>query len=231
WVNFNYMLKKSGLTGRAIVSDVTINDDRAGLYSAQESRFLPLPILNANITLNAPRDLFEENILLNSLLAGWSTTFFFEWKTGDYFTWNPLNKLHVSNNMQWPDYVMLNMKMSKSFNVRGIGITFFVDVSNLLNNKISMLNKGYAFRRSNIDAGSFTEWADTKNYLASLQLPEYNSPEYDNLREQNAGKYIAGDDKVGDLRSESKPYINDPDYSYFIYGQPRDIWFGLKLDF
>ncbi|HRI45546.1 MAG TPA: TonB-dependent receptor [Ignavibacteriaceae bacterium] len=231
WVNFNYMLKKSGLTGRAVVSDVTINDDQAGLYSGQESRFLPQPLFNANITFNAPRSLFEDNLLLNALLSGWSTTFFFEWKSGDYFTWNPLNKEHVSSNVQWPTYTMLNMKMSKTFIVRGIGITMFVDVSNLLNNKISLLNKGYAFRRNNVDGGNFTQWNDTKEYLASLRLPMYNSPEYDVLREQNPGKYIAGDDKIGDLRSDSKSYINDPDYSYFIFGQPRDIWFGIKIDF
>ena len=56
-------------------------------------------------------------------------------------------------------------------------------------------------------------------------------PEFDALRAQFPGYYLAGDDEVGDLRSDDKPYINDPDYSYFIYGQPRDIWFGLRIDF
>jgi len=231
WVNFNYMLKKSGFTGRAIVSDVTLNNDQAGLYSGSESRFLPQPLFNANITFTSPHNAFEEDDILNMLFANWRSTFFFEWKSGDYFTWNPLSKLHVNNNMQWPDYVMLNMKLSKNINISGVAVSIFVDVTNLLNNKISLLNRGYAFRRSNVDAGSFTEWADTKNYLASLRLPEYNSPEYDQLRAQNPGYYLPGDDKVGDLRSESKSYINDPDYSYFVFGQPRDIWFGIKVDF
>ncbi|MBV6511538.1 MAG: hypothetical protein FMNOHCHN_01019 [Ignavibacteriaceae bacterium] len=231
WVNFNYMLKKSGYTGRQLISDVTLNDDQAGLYAGNESRFLPQPQFNANLTFNLPDNIYESSLVLNHLLSRWSTTFFFEWKTGDYFTWNPLNKQHLNSNMQWPDYMMLNMKLSKSFRVSGIAVSLYVDVSNLLNNKVSLLSRGYAFRRNNVDAGNFTEWADTKNYLASLRLPEYASAEFDNLRAQNPGYYIAGEDKVGDLRSEAKPYINDPDYSYFIYGRPRDIWFGMKVDF
>ena len=59
----------------------------------------------------------------------------------------------------------------------------------------------------------------------------YTSPEFDQLRLQEPGKYIAGDDKAGDLNSADKPYIDNPDYTYFIFGQPRDIWFGLRIDF
>lgn len=83
------------------------------------------------------------------------------------------------------------------------------------------MSKGYPF-------GSTT---DEQLYLASLHLPMYSSPDFDKLRLQNPGYYIAGNDKVGDLRSGSKPYINDPNYSFFLYDQPRDIWVGMKLDF
>jgi hypothetical protein len=62
-------------------------------------------------------------------------------------------------------------------------------------------------------------------------LPEYGSSEYDDLRDEENGLFMPGNDKIGDLRSSDKPYINDPDYSYFIFGQPRDIWFGIKVDF
>ncbi|MBD3289725.1 TonB-dependent receptor, partial [candidate division KSB1 bacterium] len=49
WINFNYMLKKSGLTGREEINEIDIND-REGLYEGDESRALPVPELNANIT-------------------------------------------------------------------------------------------------------------------------------------------------------------------------------------
>ncbi len=72
---------------------------------------------------------------------------------------------------------------------------------------------------------------DFDNYMASLHLPMYNSPLYDALRTQFPGLYVAGNDKVGDLQSSSKPYINNPDNDFFIFGQPRDIWFGIRVDF
>ncbi len=230
WINFNYMLKKSGLTGRGTISDVTINEEQAGLYAGNEDRFLPRPVFNANISFNSPNHLLGDSGL-NEIISSWRATFFVEWKAGSYFTFNPLQKLHLSNNLQWPDYFNVDLRISKSFNLFGFNTAFFMDISNVFNFKNSLLSKGYAFRRKTVDTGNFVEWEDAKNYLASLHLPIYDSPEFDQLRSQYPGYYLPGNDKVGDLRSNEKPYINDPDYSYFIYGQPRDIWFGLKIDF
>jgi len=114
----------------------------------------------------------------------------------------------------------------------GFNTTLFLDVNNIFNFKVSLLSKGYVFRKSSTDTDDFTNWQDTRDYLASLHLPLYDSPDYDVLREQNPDLYIAGDDEIGELRSTGKSYINDPDYaSYFMYGEPRDIWFGIKIDF
>ncbi|MDH7604879.1 MAG: TonB-dependent receptor [Melioribacter sp.] len=220
WINFNYMLSKTGLTGKQIISDVTINNDREGLYQGQESRALPRPRLNANITFRSPRD-FGPSILGHKILGGWSMTIFGEWRAGDYFTYNPLSKLHISNNMKWPDYYMVDLKLTKSFDIYGLKSTFYVDISNVLNLKVSLLNRRYAFQDNN----------DFNKYLASLHLPMYDSPEFDQLRQSQPGYYIPGNDKVGDLRSDEKPYINDPNYSFWLYGQPRDIWVGFRIDF
>lgn len=222
WINFNYMLKKSGLTGREIISDQTINDQTAGLYQGQETRTLPQPTFNANISFTTPYEWFS-NRLVNSLLSEWRLTIFAEWSAGSYFNWyNPLSKTHDIPYLQWPDYSMVDLRLSKTFNLLGFNSTLFVDISNVFNLKVNLLYKRYAF---NTLAGD-----DTK-YLASLHLPLYNSPEFDDLRAKNPGLYIAGNDKIGDLRSSEKPYINDPNFTYWIYSQPRDIWFGLKIDF
>ncbi|MBN1153818.1 TonB-dependent receptor, partial [candidate division KSB1 bacterium] len=127
WVNFNYMLKKSGLTGREEITEVTINNDREGLYAGQESRSLPVPELNANITFRSPSN-WGPDVFGTDLLGNWNLTFFAEWETGDYFTWNPNNELHVSDNMRWPDYHMVDMKLTKTFKWGGIGATLFLDV-------------------------------------------------------------------------------------------------------
>jgi hypothetical protein len=221
WLNFNYMLKKSGLTGRELITDITINNDREGLYAGQESRSLPQPEFNANITFRTPYR-WGPDIAGAHLLGNWNITFFAEWKAGSYFTWNPLSKPHVNDNMRWPDYYMVDLKISKTFNFGRTNTTFFLDVSNLFNFKVNLMNKGYAFDDAT---------GDDYKYFASLRLPIYDSPEFDAAREKSPGFFLPGDDKVGDLRSDQKPYINDPNYPFWLYGRPRDIWFGVRFSF
>lgn len=225
WINFNYMLEKKGYTGKSIISDKNINNDQAGLYQGDESRSLPRPDINANITFHSP-DHWGPQLGGIDLFGDWDLSFYGKWQAGGYFTWNPLGKLHVTDNMQWPDYFMIDMKLGRTIKIAGITTHFYLDVSNLFNMKVNMIGKGYAFSND----------LDETNYLASLHLPMYNSPEFDALRKQAQSKgkayYVAGNDKVGDLQSASKPYIDNPDFaSFFMYGRPRDIWFGMKVDF
>ncbi len=221
WVNFNYMLRKSGLTGRSLITDLTINDDREGLYAAQETRTLPIPMVNANITFRAPQ-VSDASLLSELLLSNWVVTVFGEWRAGDYFSWNPLGKPHLNNNLQWPDYSMVDLKVTKGFKVFGVTTTLFLDINNVFNFKVNLLNRGWAFDRRT---------PDRDKYLASLQLPMYDSPEFDQLRAANPGSYLPGSDQPGDVRSSEKDYINDPNYSFWAYGKPRDIWFGVRVDF
>ncbi len=231
WVNFNYMLKKSGNTGKSEITNVDVGNDKVGLYEGNEERFMPQPIFNANISFRTPGDIFSSD-LLNRIFEDWSMTIFAEYKAGSYFTYNPLDKQYVNNNLQWPDYYMLDFRLSKTISLFGFNTTLFLDINNVLNFKVSLLSKGYVFRRTSSDTDDFTNWKDTEDYLASLRLPLYNSSEYDAKRKEKPGSYLPGEDEVGELRSAEKPYINDPDYaSYFMYGEPRDIWFGIKIDF
>jgi len=223
WINFNYMLKKSGLTGREVITDATIGNDQEGLYQGQETSSLPVPKVNTNITLSSP-DRWGPRLLGFHPLSSWNVTLFGEWEAGDYFTFNPLSKRHLSDNLRWPDYYMVDIKVTKAFKIAGIQATAYVDISNVFNFKVSLMNKGYPF--DDLNNGK-----DQYNYLASLRLPMYDSAEYDNLRASYPGYFIAGHDKVGELRSTSKPYINDPNFTYWLYGQPRDIWFGLRFAF
>jgi len=227
WINFDYMLKKSGLIGVEQVTDITAKTDEEGMYKGQESRSLPIPKFNANITLRTPSRM-NMNSVFNYVLTDWSITFFAEWKAGGYFTWNPLNELHVNNNMRWPDYKMLDMKLNKKLNIFGLDASLFVDVSNLLNIKVNMMRRGYAFQRQ---SGSMNGWQDFTKYMSSLKLPLYDSEDYDDLRTKFPGYYESGNDEIGDLRSDDKPYINDPNLPIWINGNPRDIWVGLSFSF
>ena len=220
WINFDYMLTKTGNTGVQTVSDIVISNVQSTLYQGDETRTLPRPSINANITFRSPEKWGPQLGGLD-IFGNWDLTIFSQWRAGSYFTWNPLNDPFTNNNLIWPDYYMVDLKLSKSINIAGTVATFYVDCTNLLNLKVNLMNKGYPFQDDN----------DQSQYLASLHLRMYNSTKFDQLRKNNPGEYIAGNDKVGDLRSSSKPYINDPNYSFFLYDQPRDIWFGMKVDF
>ncbi len=220
WVNFDYMLTKTGNTGVSTITDIVINNANSTLYQGDETRALPQPSLNANITLHSP-DKWGPQLAGLDIFGNWDLSIFAQWRAGSYFTWNPLNDPFTNNNLTWPDYYMVNLKLSKTFSIGGSQATFYIDCTNLFNIKVNTMSQGYPFQ----DA------SDEQQYLASLHLPMYNSSKFDQLRKQNPGLYIAGNDKVGDLRSSSKPYINDPNYSFFMYNLPRDIWFGMKVDF
>ena len=228
WVNYNYMMKKTGNTGRKLYKNIPI-EDRDAFYADEETRSLPLPKLNANLTFRTPARLAQRR-WQDYLLAGWTVTLFGEWQAGEYFTWNPLPEKHphINNNMRWPDYYMLDLKIDKKLNFFGTTVSFYVDISNLFNFKVSMLDEGYCFRR---ESGDMEDWDDFIKYLASLHLPMYKSAEYDSKRQAYPGLYIGGNDSVGDLRSAKKPYINDPNYSFWLYERPRDIWIGVRFSF
>jgi outer membrane receptor protein involved in Fe transport len=219
WINFNYMLKKSGFVGKAEETELNINTELGTYYDGAENRFLPQPRLTSNISFISQKDWFDEG-WLNYLASGWNLSIFAEWRAGQFFTF-PDDIPYINNNLQWPDYYMVDLRLSKTFNISGFNTTVYVDINNVFNFKVNLLRGEYAFAND----------ADRDAYLESLHLPEYGSTDFDNLRATNPGLYIAGNDKVGDLRSTDKPYINDPNYSYFLNGNPRNIWFGLKIDF
>ena len=213
WVNFNYMLKKKGLTGFKEINQSTSNV----FYKDDQDRFLPTPSVNANITFRSP-DKWGPQLGGVDILGNWNLTLFAKWKAGDYFTF-PDGIRFLNNNLEWPDYYMVDMKLSKSLKIGGVSTTFYLDISNLFNIKVNLLDKEYAFSSD----------VDKEEYLKSLHLPEYADPVFDNIRTDTY--YVPGNDQIGDLQSSSKPYINNPDfYNLFLYGQPRDIWFGLRVD-
>jgi len=228
YINFNYRLEKSGNTGKSTISNANINNAQAGLYQGNETRTLPRPEINAGITFHSP-DNWGPKLGVNYLLGDWKLNFYGRWEAGDYLTWNPLNLPHVTDNLEYPNYYMVDMKLSKSINIGGTSTEFYLDVSNIFNLKVNMISTGNAFSPSDQNL-------DFNNYMASLHLPMYNSPEYTAAREQSAKNggnyYIPGNDKVGDLKSNSKPYIDNPDFAnFFLYAPPRDIWFGMKVKF
>lgn len=234
WVNFNYALSTRGNSGLQTIEDIEITDG-SNLYQANQLPTVPIPALNADIILRSP-DKWGPQPAGVDLFGNWTLIFFGQWKAGSYFTWNPLGSSNIPyNNLEWPAYYRVDMKLTKTFSLEGLNTSIYLDINNVFNFKVNEMSNLNCFSSmldqstNYIDNGS-----DEAHYLASLHLPMYNSPLYDELRQTYAaeGWYTPGSDKVGDLRSGSKPYVYNPSFAdLFLYDQPRDIWFGIQVDF
>jgi len=50
---------------------------------------------------------------------------------------------------------MVDVRLSKSFNIAGFNTTIFADITNVFNFKVSLLSKGYAFETDNLHEGYY----------------------------------------------------------------------------
>lgn len=219
WINFKYSYMTRGNTGRILVSENTATHNAVGsFYNADPNIVDPIPEVYANLTFKSPGS-------WGYFLGGWNLSLLPKYRAGEKISpgnTNPRGLEGVVNELYWPDYWMVDLKISKTFDLDFTQATVYIDVNNFFNNKIFLYN--YAF------AGG-VGGTDYINYMKSLRLPEYSDPYYDPIRNEAAGEYLPGDDKIGDLRSSDKPYINDPNYDIFTFGQIREVWFGIKFDF
>jgi len=212
WVNYNYMVTTSGYIGREYYYEDIRQQRIYGLQNPYQERPLARPILRVNVNFRTP-DNWGPTLAGRQLLSNLSISPLFYWKSGDYETWDPLNTYELQDNLHWKASYYLDLRLSKRVRFRGHGyLTLFADFNNVLNTKV-------------LNSMAFQDNNDRTDYFRSLHLPMYEGEEY-----QSEG-LVPGNDKPGDLRSDDKPYINDPNRGPFMFLNPRSVFFGLKLDF
>jgi len=219
---------------------------------------VPSPYARVNFSLFTPED-FGPRWGSFRPLSRFLLNVFFNWQAGSYTTYNPFARFEINNNVQTTDNFDLQLRFSKTFDLRSVNVELFVDVYNALNYKKMNMN-------------SFSSTSDHDSYLASLHLPK--SDVYNN---------VPGDDRVGDYRANgvdyqpvssvkfmpplssaivgtiyydtqtgtykevannqwvevdkarmdkilsTKAYIDMPNITSFTFLNPRQIYFGIKL--
>jgi outer membrane receptor protein involved in Fe transport len=243
WLNMQYTYASSGNTGRAAVfQDASANVAASAFNYVSSSRPDPVPQIRANFTFKSPNS-------WGDFLGDWNLSLMPTWRYGALFRYNPRSVDGANNEFRWPTYWIINLKLSKTFDVGLFKATAYLDVNNVFDNKIFSYN--WAFAGGN---GSATG-TDYTNYMASLHLKEYSGSYWDAIRSETTDAYLypgyvykadgtnsvtgashkAGDvvaeDKVGDLRSSDKPWINDPNVDLFTFSNKRSVWFGIRFDF
>lgn len=179
FINYTYQVTTSGYFGRPSYNEdrvVQRTNERENIYI---SRPVPQPYARLNLDFFSPVDfgpaLFGDfypvgDVRLNLLGA---------WSAGSYTTWVGGGSVPgVVNNLQWRNNWSFDLRASKSFNVMGANIQFFVDVYNVFNFKT-------------LSSYGFVDATDRNDYFKSLHLPEQEFLKYGN---------IPGDDHPGDYR-------------------------------
>lgn len=212
WLNYDYNVRSYGRIGRATYYEDPNKQVNMGAREATEYKSIARPIFRAQVSFNVPTD-------FGSLLGGYRLNFIYYWRAGEYYTFNPVDwdANLVQNNIQWPSERDLDMSLEKDFVFWGNQMGFFIEVNNVFDWKV-------------LNRRGFANDEDQTDYLKSLHLAMYEHPDW-----QNNGYLppVKGQepDKVGELRSEEKPYINEPNRTSFTFLNPRSISLGIKLNF
>jgi hypothetical protein len=221
WLNYDYRVKTSGRIGLTQNYEDPLKQSYYSEVDPQEDKPLPQPVFRAQLTLKAPRD-------WGILLGGYNLSFLYSWRAGYYetFTAGKDEELWgdvLENNIQWPATRIMDMSINKSLSIGGVTANLFMDVHNIFNWG-TLNSQGF----DPTIAGDMDRIA----YFKSLHLEIYDEePFVDD--ETVIGPKEAGTepDHVGDLRSDEKPYINNPNRDYLWYLDPRYVQFGIRVSF
>ena len=217
WANYNYMVSTSGYLGRANYYQDFLKQMNEGLYNPKQEIPLARPYARANIRISTPEK-FGPEFSGRYPFGGWHFGWLFAYKSGSYETWDPLETNEFQDNIQWEPFYEVDLRISKTIDL-GIGrMTIFLDVNNI-------------FDIQQLSSRSFSSKNDKELYLMSLKLPMYSGSEGYAEEDYSALGMLSGNDKPGELRSGSKDYINDPNFTSLYYLNPRYFTLGVKVEF
>ncbi len=231
FINYTYDVRSAGNFGYGIYYESASlqRNYETTTSSVYQEKPIPRPFANANIDLFTPSD-FGPQFGSLSLLGDFRFSFVASWTSGYYFSWAGGGSIPgLENNVQWNDYWNVDLRISKTFNIMGVNLQVFADISNLLDYKYMTT---YGFVDNN----------DYLAYMKSLHLPAevfddrfgyINIPGEDVPGDFRTGPYIPWDENASDSQKEewtkNKSYIDMPNQEFFAFLNPRDIFWGLKL--
>jgi hypothetical protein len=195
FINYTYLVRKGGDFGFGQIDENRRAQAEYANSPAALSSFKPIPepFVRFNVELLLPPSLGPEVGGFRPF-GDWRINFLGEWRKGAPSTWDggffninsPGQDLRISYNVNWKDYRMLDLRLSKNVGTAIGRAQLFVDITNVLN-----LKQLY-YRNGNIFAGT----DDERDYMRSLHLPDDIF-----IEEFNPGyAWVPGDDKPGDFR-------------------------------
>ena len=211
FASFTYQVVKGGNFGFGTFFENPIRQRRYERQSNEhvQSRPLPRPYARMSLTFRTPGDFGPEFGWFRPI-GQWRLNLLGRWREGSYFTYTGETSVEgIQNNFQWPDFRMVDLRVSKDFNISSTDLKFFFDVQNVFNIK-------------NFNQGSFTGGDDFNNYMRSLKLPEKKTERWKKWLGEN------GNDEPGNL---GKEYIDPPNQATIRHLFPRSYKVGVRYSF
>lgn len=216
WVIYDYRVTSTGYLGKQNHYKVIADELTSGFYDPEQTEPVPQPVWRAQATFKTPLD-------WGIFLGGYNLSLLYSWRAGRYETWNPfpgqtgLVQYQVQNNIQWESEKNLDLSLSKNISVAGTALTLFMDIHNV-------------FDWQELSSQAFD--GDRDKYIRSLHLEMFGEELYASAGIGNAPADGEEPDRLGvDLRSDEKPYINDPNRDFLMYLDPRYVQFGVRFSF
>jgi len=219
WVNYDYMVRTSGRIGLTQHYEVPRLESREAEVDPEVDNPIPQPAFRAQLTLKMPLD-------WGMFLGGYNLSFLYQWRAGYYETFGAGKDEELwgdvlQNNIQWPATRIMDMSINKNLTVAGVTANLFMAVHNIFN--WGTLNSQCFDPENNIDHDE---------YFKSLHLEIYDEEPFVGDDDVHGPEELGVEpDHVGDLRSEDKPYINNPNKEYLYYLDPRYVQFGIRFSF
>jgi hypothetical protein len=215
WVIYDYRVTSSGYIGKEDHYNTPADELTSGFYDVEQTEPVPRPVWRAQATFKTPLD-------WGIFLGGYNLSLMYSWRAGRYETINffpgqvGLVQYQIQNNIQWESEKNLDLSLSKNISVAGTALTLFMDVHNV-------------FDWQELSSQGFD--GDRDLYLESLHLELWKEEPYLSRGVGNPPAEGEEPDKIGELRSDEKPWINDPNRTFMMYLDPRYVQFGVRFSF
>ncbi len=232
FLNYTYSVQSNGFFGLSRYSENPAlqrqfeRDTRA----FEQDKPVPTPYARANIDVFTPVD-FGPALGGIGILADWRLSVLGSWESGRYFSWTGPggSKPGYQNNIQWRDFVNIDIRLTKAFRFGPVRLELSMDVTNIMNHKYMDYRAGFATAE------------DYDAYMTSLHLPEgiegvsgytqvYGDDQPGDYR---VGPYIPWDESAPDDTKEewrkNKSYIDMPNLSYLTFLNPRAFFWGFRV--
>ena len=230
FINYTYDVRTSGYFG--IKKHFENPNDQRDYLRQNPVQFKPhpRPFARLNLSFHMPDNFFNDS-WENDYFGKLHLSILANWKAGSYATFNPNNIAGVVDNVRWRDFSNIDIRLQKNLDFSFGHVQAYVQISNLLNSKY-------------LSRAGFSDNFDYQNYLQSLNFSWEDGVEkgsdkigdyrpagvaYDPL-EQNPNNDPAIKAR-NDIRKKNKSYIDMPNIKAFTFLHPRDIRFGLKINF